>query len=148
MPNCAQAFVAALVQVTNTTANPVPNQDVDNPARNVFRLTAENYRFQEPRSLQGAWPSQRFSQWLPHDRILRRCLQHTAAASFHWWNFGRQPKPRCGNRLLTAKTLPDGTWDGTYHRYTFHSTAGAAFFSGKVPSLASVDYVVAQPLRI
>lgn len=55
MPNCAQAFVAALVQVTNTNANPVPNQDVDNPARNVFRLTAENYRFQEPRSLQGAW---------------------------------------------------------------------------------------------
>ena len=30
MPNCAQAFVAALVQVTNTTANPVPNQDVAN----------------------------------------------------------------------------------------------------------------------
>jgi hypothetical protein len=25
MPNRAQVFVAALIQVTNTTANPVPN---------------------------------------------------------------------------------------------------------------------------
>jgi hypothetical protein len=38
MPNRVRALVAALVQVTNTTANPVPNQDVDNPARSVFRL--------------------------------------------------------------------------------------------------------------
>ena len=28
MPNRAQAFVAALIQVTNTTANPVPNWGV------------------------------------------------------------------------------------------------------------------------
>ena len=41
MPKRALAFVAALVQVTNTTANPVANQDVDNAARKVFRLTGE-----------------------------------------------------------------------------------------------------------
>lgn len=32
-PKAAHAVVAALVQVTNTSANPVPNQDVDNPGR-------------------------------------------------------------------------------------------------------------------
>jgi hypothetical protein len=32
-PKAAHALVATLVQVANTTANPVPNKDVDNPDR-------------------------------------------------------------------------------------------------------------------
>src|SRR5580700_1363886 len=38
-PRVAHAVVATMVQVANTTANPVPNQDVDNPARNFFQAT-------------------------------------------------------------------------------------------------------------
>jgi hypothetical protein len=33
--------VIALVQVTNTAANPVPNQDVGNPARSALRLNTD-----------------------------------------------------------------------------------------------------------
>jgi len=36
-PRVAHAVVATLVQVANTTANPVPNQDVDNSARNFYQ---------------------------------------------------------------------------------------------------------------
>ena len=64
MPNRVQVFLAALVQVTNTTANPVPNWAVDNPARNVFRLAGE-LPLQGTQVLPGAWPSQRFSPWHP-----------------------------------------------------------------------------------
>jgi hypothetical protein len=39
-PRVAHAVVATLVQVTNTTANPVPNQDVDNAARNFYQATS------------------------------------------------------------------------------------------------------------
>ena len=35
-PRAAHAFAAALVQVTNTPANPVPNRDVDAPGRHPF----------------------------------------------------------------------------------------------------------------
>jgi hypothetical protein len=35
----AHALVAALVQVANTPANPVPNQDVDFPARHPYQQT-------------------------------------------------------------------------------------------------------------
>jgi hypothetical protein len=35
-PKSVHAAVAALVQVVNTSANPVPNQDVDAPARNAI----------------------------------------------------------------------------------------------------------------
>jgi len=38
-PRVAHAVVATMVQVANTTANPVPNQDVDNLARNFFQST-------------------------------------------------------------------------------------------------------------
>ncbi len=38
-PNTAHGLVAALVQVTNTTANPVPTVAADNPARNAVVLT-------------------------------------------------------------------------------------------------------------
>jgi hypothetical protein len=40
-PRTTHALVAALVEVTNTPANPVPNRDVDNPARNAIRLKAQ-----------------------------------------------------------------------------------------------------------
>jgi hypothetical protein len=36
-PKTAHALAATLVQVTNTSANPVPNQDVDNPAQNFYQ---------------------------------------------------------------------------------------------------------------
>jgi len=35
-PKATHAVAAALVQVTNTAANPVPNKDVDEPARHPF----------------------------------------------------------------------------------------------------------------
>ncbi len=38
-PRAAHALAAALVQVTNTPANPVPNQDVDAPGRHPFAAT-------------------------------------------------------------------------------------------------------------
>lgn len=38
-PKATHALVAALVQVANTSANPVPNRDVDNPARDTFQAT-------------------------------------------------------------------------------------------------------------
>jgi len=38
-PRVAHAVVATLVEVANTTANPVPNQDVDNAARNFYQAT-------------------------------------------------------------------------------------------------------------
>jgi hypothetical protein len=42
-PHAAHGIVAALVQVTNTSANPVPTQAVDNPAREaVFLVSQEN----------------------------------------------------------------------------------------------------------
>jgi hypothetical protein len=95
MPKRALAFVAALVQVTNTTANPVANQDVVNAARKVFRLTGELPLPGTKVTTGSLGRPSRFSQWLPHShRIFRGCLQLTAAASFRWWNFGRQPKPR------------------------------------------------------
>jgi hypothetical protein len=34
-PKAAHALIATLVQVTNTSANPVPNKDVDNPDRST-----------------------------------------------------------------------------------------------------------------
>jgi hypothetical protein len=40
-PKAAHGIVAAMVQVMNTSANPVPNQDVDNAARHVVRLRQE-----------------------------------------------------------------------------------------------------------
>jgi len=36
-PRAAHAVAAALVQVTNTSANPVPNQDVDAPGRHLYQ---------------------------------------------------------------------------------------------------------------
>jgi len=38
-PKTAHALAATLVQVTNTISNPVPNQDVDQPARAPFQTT-------------------------------------------------------------------------------------------------------------
>jgi hypothetical protein len=38
-PRAAHAVAAALVQVTNTSANPVPNQDVDAPGRHIYQST-------------------------------------------------------------------------------------------------------------
>jgi hypothetical protein len=38
-PRAAHAVAAALVQVTNTSANPVPNQDVDAPGRHLYQST-------------------------------------------------------------------------------------------------------------
>jgi hypothetical protein len=38
-PRAAHALAAALVQVTNTSANPVPNQDVDAPGRHRYQST-------------------------------------------------------------------------------------------------------------
>jgi hypothetical protein len=38
-PRAAHALAAALVQVTNTSANPVPNQDVDAPGRHFYQST-------------------------------------------------------------------------------------------------------------
>ena len=35
-PKATRSMAAALVQVTNTTSNPVPNQDVEQPAHHVF----------------------------------------------------------------------------------------------------------------
>ena len=36
-PKTVHALVSALVTVANTSANPVPNRDVDNPARQAFQ---------------------------------------------------------------------------------------------------------------
>jgi hypothetical protein len=36
-PNRAHALAVALVQVANTPANPIPNQDVDQPGRHPFQ---------------------------------------------------------------------------------------------------------------
>ena len=41
-PRAAHAIAATLVQVTNTTADPVPNKDVDNPARHPFAAACTN----------------------------------------------------------------------------------------------------------
>jgi hypothetical protein len=41
-PKATHALVATLVQVANTTANPVPNSDVDNPGRATLVVTACN----------------------------------------------------------------------------------------------------------
>lgn len=38
-PKATRAVAAALVQVTNTASNPVPNRDVDNPATEPFDAT-------------------------------------------------------------------------------------------------------------
>jgi hypothetical protein len=38
-PRAAHALAAALVQVTNTPADPVPNKDVDVPARHAYAAT-------------------------------------------------------------------------------------------------------------
>jgi hypothetical protein len=40
-PKAAHAVTAALVQVTNTSANPVPNRDQDNPALQPFQFLAQ-----------------------------------------------------------------------------------------------------------
>jgi hypothetical protein len=40
-PRAAHAVAAALVQVTNTSANPIPNRDQDNPAQQPFQLLAQ-----------------------------------------------------------------------------------------------------------
>ena len=37
VPRAARAVAAALVQVTNTTSNPVPNKDVDQQGRNLYQ---------------------------------------------------------------------------------------------------------------
>jgi hypothetical protein len=51
--------VIALVQVTNTAANPVPNQAVGSPARNALRLNIDmatlTQHFIQPRIIPG-WP--------------------------------------------------------------------------------------------
>lgn len=44
-PRAAHALAAALVQVTNTPANPVPNQDVDAPARHAYAATCSGVSF-------------------------------------------------------------------------------------------------------
>lgn len=41
-PKATHAVVAALVQVANTSANPVPNRDVDNPARDTFQASFDS----------------------------------------------------------------------------------------------------------
>lgn len=41
LPKAAQGVVAALVQVANTTANPVPVEDIDNGARSAFQISKE-----------------------------------------------------------------------------------------------------------
>jgi hypothetical protein len=40
-PKAAHAVTAALVQVVNTSANPVPNRDQDNPAQQPFQFLAQ-----------------------------------------------------------------------------------------------------------
>jgi hypothetical protein len=40
VPQAARGVAAALVQITNTSANPVPNRDVDNGPRQAVTLTA------------------------------------------------------------------------------------------------------------
>ena len=51
-PRAVHAVAATLVQVTNTTADPVPNKDVDNPARHPFAAacTAQSDGFDGPAS--------------------------------------------------------------------------------------------------
>ena len=150
MPNRAQAFVAALVQVTNTTANPVPNWGVDNPAGNVFRLTGE---LPLPGTKATTGSLGRPSDFPSGSRIViaffgtvcNTLPQHPSAGG----TSDASPNPVAEIASLTPRTLPDGRWDGTHHRYTFIPQQGASFFnSGEVPSLASVDHVVAQSLRL
>src|ERR1700760_272083 len=40
-PKAAHAVTAALVQVVNTSANPIPNRDQDNPAQQPFQFLAQ-----------------------------------------------------------------------------------------------------------
>lgn len=40
-PRAAHAVAAALVQVANTSANPIPNRDQDNPAQQPFQVLAQ-----------------------------------------------------------------------------------------------------------
>jgi hypothetical protein len=40
-PKAAHAVTAGLVQVVNTSANPVPNRDQDNPAQQPFQFLAQ-----------------------------------------------------------------------------------------------------------
>jgi hypothetical protein len=40
-PRAAHAITAALVQVVNTSANPIPNRDQDNPAQQPFQFLAQ-----------------------------------------------------------------------------------------------------------
>src|ERR1700720_4645119 len=42
-PRTAHALVATLVQVVNTSANPVPNKDVDNPVRHAFSSECSSF---------------------------------------------------------------------------------------------------------
>lgn len=42
-PRAAHGLAAALVQVTNTAADPVINQDRDNPARNYYQQWVQDY---------------------------------------------------------------------------------------------------------
>lgn len=51
-PRAVHAVAATLVQVTNTAADPVPNKDVDNPARHPFAAacTAQSEGFDGPAS--------------------------------------------------------------------------------------------------
>ncbi len=117
MPKRALAFVAALVQVTNTTANPVANQDVDNAARKVFRLTGE---LPLPGTKVTTASLGRPSDFPSGSRIVIEFFgavcntlpQHPSAGG----TSDASPNPVAEIASLTPRTLPDGTWDGTYHQ--------------------------------
>jgi hypothetical protein len=123
-PMAAHGLAAALVQVTNTTADPVINQDRDSPARNYYQQWAWQ-------SCAGAcnltFPTVPAGQLLVIQNISAQIISSGPLQQFIFQNFNANAAPTI---YPAVTTLPG--WSGTY----IVNTPTLAYFSaGSVPGI-------------
>jgi hypothetical protein len=127
-PRAVKAVVATLVQVVNTQANPVPNQDVDSLARNFYQTVSNCSQVTNPCVI--SFPAVPTGKRLIIEQVSATAVLPPAAAGTIV-----QIELRGGSVFQFLPIVPTPANFGGEFEYVAHQRVLAAYDAGEVPEV-------------